>query len=286
MIRTTLRRLVMGLSTVLGFGQRGFFIPYRYAAGIKPAGERPAYDAVEAHFVAEEDTFERLIEAIDSLAVDLRSIGFESPPAPRWDQSWFPRADAAAAYAMVRALKPKRIIEVGSGHSTRFLARAVKDGTLETHITAIDPAPRAGIGELGVETIPTTLQDADPAIFATLQSGDFLFIDSSHILMPGTDVDILFNRILPTLPSGVLIHIHDIFLPDDYPKNWDWRGYNEQLAVSTLILGNAYEVLWSSRYATTRMAERLDASALGRIPMPDEALESSLWLRKKSGNDA
>jgi len=81
---------------------------------------------------------------IEDLAPELEAIGADRPPQPRWDQDWFPRLDAAAAYAIVRKTQPRRIVEVGSGHSTRFLARAVADGKLETEITAIDPQPRAG----------------------------------------------------------------------------------------------------------------------------------------------
>src|SRR5262245_31183128 len=84
-----------------------------------------------------------LLSLIEGHARELEAIGPDAPPAPRWNQDWFPRLDAAAAYAMVRALRPKRIVEVGSGHSTRFLARAVADGGLDTRITAIDPEPRA-----------------------------------------------------------------------------------------------------------------------------------------------
>jgi predicted O-methyltransferase YrrM len=86
-----------------------------------------------------------LLDSIEQHAADLEKIGAAPPPAPRWNQDWFPRLDAAAAYAMVRALRPRRIVEVGSGHSTRFMARAVEDGGLPTQILAIDPAPRAAL---------------------------------------------------------------------------------------------------------------------------------------------
>ena len=78
------------------------------------------------------------LEAIEALAPALEAIGGDSPPAPRWNQDWFPRLDAAAAYTMVRRHRPARIVEVGSGHSTRFIARAVADGALRTRIIAID----------------------------------------------------------------------------------------------------------------------------------------------------
>ena len=106
--------------------------------------------------------------------------------------------------------------------ATRLLSRAL-GGVGE--ILAIDPAPRADIADLpGVRVVPSTLQASPHDIFDGMKAGDVLFIDSSHILMPGSDVDILLNRVLPRLPSGTLIHIHDIFLPFDYPAIWGWRA--------------------------------------------------------------
>ena len=102
-----------------------------------------------------------MLSFIEKYALELEAIGSEPPPAPRWDQDWFPRLDAAAAYAMVRTLRPRRIVEVGSGHSTRFLARAVADGGLATKIIAIDPRPRARITGLPVEWLQTHVETLD-----------------------------------------------------------------------------------------------------------------------------
>ena len=154
-----------------------------------------------------------LLKLIEGYAAELESIGGAPPPAPRWDQDWFPRLDAAAAYAMVRSLRPRRIVEVGSGHSTRFLCRAVADGQLDTRIIAIDPRPRANIQGLKVEWMKLPVQQVDP--FPALEDNDILFIDSSHQVRPGNDLDFLLNRVIPRLPRGVRVHFHDIFLPDD-----------------------------------------------------------------------
>ena len=270
----TWRRLGMGLATVLGLGRRGFFIPYRYA-GLLPR-ERPPYG--DDAFVAARGGFHAHIAAMDGFAADLERIGVDAPPEPRWGQDWFPRLDAAAAYAMVRTREPSAIVEVGSGHSTRFMARAVRDGGLQTRITAIDPAPRATLGGLGIDLIESTVQGAGEAPFSGLAPGDVLSMDSSHVLMPGSDVDFLLNRVLPSLEPGVLIHIHDVFLPDDYPPEWGWRGYNEQLCVAPLIGGGAYRVLWSSHYVATRMARALEGTVLSRLEIPEGAHESSFWL--------
>lgn len=271
----------MGLQTVLGLRRQGFFIPYRYAESV------PAYQALYAalaeRFAAAEATLSEVLEAADSHAETLLGIAAERapPPAPRFDQSWFPTLDAVAAYTLVRQYRPRRIVEIGSGHSTRFMARAVRDGGLTTEITAIDPAPRATLTGLPIRFVPAVVQTADPSLFLALEPGDVLFIDSSHILMPGTDVDWLFNRILPLLPAGVLVHIHDIFLPDDYPGDWAWRGYNEQQGVGPMLLGG-FRLLFSSHYAATRMAQGVAGSVVGQLPTVREARPASLWLIKQT----
>jgi len=276
----TMRRLLMGLQTVLGVRRRGFFIPYRHADSLPPAGHTPLYGEIDKAMAAREAAFAELIGAIDGYADALLAIGDEAPPAPRWEQDWFPRLDAAAAYALVRTGQPRRIIEVGSGHSTRFLARAVRDAGYGCEITAIDPAPRAAITGLGVKTVNATIAQAGLSAFDDIEAGDIVFIDSSHILMPGSDVDDLLNRVLPRLPAGALVHVHDMFLPDDYPAAWGWRGYNEQSAVAAVVLTGAYEIVFASHYASTRMTAKLADTVLGRLPLVDGALETSLWLRK------
>ncbi|MEQ8246901.1 MAG: class I SAM-dependent methyltransferase [Alphaproteobacteria bacterium] len=271
-----LRHLWFGLSTVTGLGRRGFFIPYRYAESVAP--RQSVYDAIAERFATYESEFSRTLETIEDVAAAL--IALNGPaPAPRWQQDWFPRADGAAAYALVRRHQPARIVEVGSGHSTRFLAQAIADGGFPCAFTAIDPAPRAAIDSLPIDVQRRTVQRVDTDVFAALVAGDVLFIDSSHIMMPGTDVDVLFNRVLPGLPAGVLVHIHDVFLPDDYPSTWQWRGYNEQLAVAALLQGGRFSPMWSSRYVATRMQDAVAASVLARLPLPPGAVESSLWLR-------
>lgn len=271
------RRLRMGLETLLGLRRQGFFIPYRYAESVAPA--QPVYTALADRFAAAEPVFLDLLRGAEDYADALLAIAQEAGASgsPKFAQDWFPTLDAVAAYVVVRQYGPRRIVEVGSGHSTRFLARAVRDAALPTEITAIDPQPRAEIRDLPVKVHTAVMQTADPALFAALQPGDILFIDSSHILMPGTDVDWLFNRVLPQLPQGVLLHIHDIFLPDDYPQDWAWRGYNEQQAIGPLLAGG-YQPVFASHYALTRLARAVSDSIVGRLPHVAEARPASLWL--------
>jgi predicted O-methyltransferase YrrM len=271
-LRGRWRRFALGLPTVLGLKPRGWFIPHRYAPLLPPPGAQPPYPAIERLFEEHADQFAAVLDAVDAQADALESCK------AMFEQSWFPSLDAAVAYTLVRERKPRHIIEVGSGHSTRLLSKAV-GGVGE--ILAIDPAPRADIADLpGVRVKSSTLQAAPATVFDGLVQGDVLFIDSSHILMPGSDVDILLNRVLPRLPSGTLVHIHDIFLPFDYPAIWGWRAYNEQQGVVPLLTSGAYKPLFSSVWAERRMADRLAASVISRLPRPPDALPASLWLEK------
>lgn len=272
-LRGRWRRLVLGLPTVMSLTPRGWFIPHRYAPLLPPPGAQPPYAAIERLFEDRAEAFDSVIALIDSHAAALEAMH------ALLNQSWFPSLDAAAAYALMRDRKPQHLIEVGSGHSTRVLAKAL--GGLG-EILAIDPAPRADIAGLpGVQIVPSTVQAAPLDLFDRLGRGDVLFIDSSHILMPGSDVDLLLNRVLPRLPSGVIVHIHDIFLPFDYPPVWGWRAYNEQQGVLPLMSTAAYVPLFSSVWARQRMPERLAQSVVARLPLPQEAMSTSLWLEKQ-----
>lgn len=272
-LRGRWRRFALGLPTVLGMKPRGWFIPHRYAPLLPPPGAQPPYPAIERLFEEHTDQFAAVLDAVDARAEVLEGCK------ALFEQSWFPSLDAAVAYALVRERKPRHIIEVGSGHSTRLLSKAV-GGVGE--ILAIDPAPRADIADLpGVRVKSSTLQAAPAKVFDGLMRDDILFIDSSHILMPGSDVDILLNRVLPGLPSGALVHIHDIFLPFDYPAIWGWRAYNEQQGVVPLLTSGAFKPLFSSVWAERRMADRLAASVISRLPRPPDAMPASLWLEKR-----
>lgn len=275
------RRLRLGLPTIVGLARKGYFIPYRYANTLPPEAEREGYRWVETLFAQSEPDFLSLLEDEACIADIANRFDGAKPPLPRWQQSWFPRLDGLAAYLMVARHRPATIVEVGSGHSTRFLAAAVKDLRLPTQIIAIDPAPRADLKTLkDVRLEPATVQSVDRSLFDRLHPGDFLMVDSSHIAMPGSDVDVLLGRVLPHLPRGVFLQIHDIFLPDAYPAAWDWRGYNEVSSVLGLMAGDGFRPVWSSHWIATRRKDLLSKGALSSIMVPEGAFETALWLRK------
>ena len=270
------RRFRLGAQALLGLDRGGFIIPYRY-----PKAAAQGYPALVPYFAAANPLIVGQLQIIAQFAPALRAIG-GPPPEPRFDQDWFPRLDAAALYALVRERQPSRIIEIGSGHSTRFASRAIRDGGLATEITCIDPSPRALIAGLSVRHERKLLHEVAEDLADRLEAGDFLIVDSSHVAMPGTDLDRLLAQVLPSLKRGVFVHFHDIFLPDSYPEAWAWRGYNEQLLLAALIIGQAFAVHFSSHWLRTHVPELLKEHPVMELPMKPGALESSLWLEKTS----
>ncbi len=271
----------MGLVTLFAPQHpQGFFIPHRFAAASQRRAAQLFYPRIDEIFQQNQELFLRLLEEAEAFETEFQSIGSKPPPQPRWDQNWFTGLDAIAAYTLVRTRKPGRLVEVGAGHSTRFFAKAISDSGGTTRHVVIDPEPRASLAGLAIHHEAKLVTDVPEAAWTSLQAGDMVSIDSSHILMPGTDVDHLLNDVLPILPSGVIVHFHDMFLPDPYPEAWQWRGYNEQTAVAGLITGGAYTVVFSSHFVATRYANRIEKSAIGPFAAYAGAPPSSLWLRK------
>jgi predicted O-methyltransferase YrrM len=272
-----MRRLSMALETALGLRRRGFFIPYRHACATPAPPDAPGYPAAAALFAQAEPDFAETLAAIEACGGRLAALDGPAPE-PRWGQSWFPRLDGAAAYALVATRRPRRIVEVGSGHSTRFLARAARDVGAGTEILCLDPAPRAPLPpEVAHRAELLAPEHAD--LFAALAPGDVAFFDSSHVLFPHTDVDLILTRILPALAPGVLVHVHDVFLPNPYPESWSWRGYGEQSGVAAWLLAGGLRPVFSSRWALTRMGAAA-RPAIAALPLPEDAVESSFWAEK------
>ena len=255
---------------------QGVFVPHRYARSL--LAEVPVPELAPLFRAAQAGMADLLAE-MDGHRDRWQAFSGAKPPDPRWEQSWFPGLDGAAAYSMVRKHRPRRILEIGSGHSTRFLARAILDGGLDTDLICIDPAPRASIAALKAQFFSKTLQETELSALPDLAPGDVLFIDSSHLSLPGSDVDLIFSRLLPRLPAGVFVHIHDILLPDPYPEAWRWRVYGEHLPVASWLAAGGLKVVFSSAWVRSRMADTL-SPAVAAIPRPADAIETSLWTVK------
>ena len=145
-------------------------------------------------------------------------------------------------------------MEVGSGNTTKFVRRAISDHGLPTRIVSIDPHPRAEVDGICDEMIRQPLEDIDLAIFSELGAGDMVFVDNSHRSFQNSDVTVVFLDVVPALAPGILLGIHDIFLPLDYPPEWAQRFYNEQYLLAAFLLGGhhgyriEFPALWTAMH--------------------------------------
>jgi predicted O-methyltransferase YrrM len=269
-LRAKLSRLRALVSTALGRPE-GFFTQYPYTGLTEPVSE--PYPEMEA--LCAQSAYREFLDDMSRYAVELTALD-DGPTDPVLGRGMFPAIDGVATYAAIRKFRPKRIVEIGSGDSTYFLAYGVKKNGFGS-VTCIDPKPRRAIEDLGVMFQARMLTAADCALADELEQNDILFIDSSHIMLPGMDVDIQFNRLFPRLNRGVLVHLHDIFLPDDYPPHWRSRHYTEQNALIGWIYSKYFELIWPGQYVLTRHAVALQAAVAG-VARLDGA--GSFWMRR------
>jgi hypothetical protein len=180
---------------------------------------------------AKESALAKKVSAKDDIAARAKLV------ADAHRNDYFPPADSETLYRVVRHMRPRRIVEVGSGYSTRIMRAAIRDGAFACTLTAIDPAPRADIHSAADTIIERSAVGLDRADFKELSASDILFVDGSHYVFNGTDATFLFLEILPLLPPGVAVHVHDICLPYEYDGLFSSRFYNEQYLLAALLLG-------------------------------------------------
>jgi hypothetical protein len=185
------------------------------------------------HYRAMLRSFLPLLDTITRIAPRARVGGVE----PHWINDWFPAFDAVSLYGFVATRRPRRLIEIGSGNSTLFARRAVRDHGTGTRIVSIDPAPRAEVDARCDEIVRAPLEDVPQAFFEGAAPADMIFFDGSHRAFQNSDATVFFTEILPMLPAGTLVGVHDIFLPYDYPEAWLGRWYSEQYLLACWLLG-------------------------------------------------
>ncbi|AKF86209.1 Methyltransferase domain-containing protein [Myxococcus fulvus] len=204
--------------------------------------------------------------------------------------SEFGTVDAEVAYGLVRELRPRRLFEIGSGWSTRLSAQACRknegEGAPACELVAFEPYPsevlRAGFPGL-TRLEPLKAQDIPYSEVERLEENDILFIDSSHVLKVGSDVQVEFLELLPRLKKGVVVHVHDIFLPAEYPRAWvleHRRFWTEQyLLQAFLSFNDSFEVLWGSSFMHLTHPERLRQAFPSYRGAPED-WPGSFWLRR------
>ena len=195
----------------------------------------------------------------------------------------FDGTDALVAYCMIRHFQSRLIIEVGSGFSSLIAAEAIAKNEASALI-CIDPFPpdflRKGVPGLR-SLIEKKVEDVDLEFFSQLQAGDILFIDSSHTVRIGGDVNYLFLEVLPRLKPGVIVHVHDIFFPFDYPRDWvmdELRFWTEQYLLQAFLSFNSeFEVLMANAYLAHRWMGELKATFTNSPSWGG----GSFWMRRR-----
>ncbi len=175
---------------------------------------------------------------------------------PGWNNGYFPGLDVIMLYTMIAELRPEHYIEIGSGTSTKVVYKAKVENDLNTKIIAIDPSPRREVEQIVDVFEKRNLQDVSLEYFKDLRETDIVFFDGTHLLFPNSDVMWFFLEVLPILKKGVVVHIHDIYLPYDYPDFMINRYYNEQYILASCLLSNTkkYEVICPNYYIYTDKA--------------------------------
>ena len=199
----------------------------------------------------------------------------------------YPLIDACVLQAFLRHLRPARVVEVGAGYSSLVTARVNReflDG--QAHFTAVDPYPLdflergvAGLTELRREQV----QETPFEVFDQLGPNDVLFIDTTHTVKTGGDVPWIYNQILPRLRSGVVVQLHDSYLPWDYPEVevFAGKGWNElYIMQSFLVWNSAFEVLFGTHWMKRRHWDVLRRAFPDLLEEDIDRDASSLWIRR------
>ena len=272
----------------LDWGAYFFRFDYDYLPNLRPMERSTGGRQIAARINRDSTRIHDSIKLMNDFAEPMSRIRQEADPAdpsqPHWfNDSWMPSLDAAMLYTLVAHHRPATYFEVGSGNSTKFVRRAIRDHGLSTRIVSIDPQPRAEVDNICDEVIRARIEETDiEAIAARAQPGDVVFVDNSHRSFPGSDVTVSLMEWMPALPAGTIFGVHDICLPFDYHECYKAYFYNEQYMLGMYLLGGALNdtILMPTYYA--QRVERYDhALALlqDRIGLAEHVRGgASLWI--------
>ena len=263
-------------------------VDYPYRAEVRYGAGRPAHPELLDLVGRGRDRYTAFLTSLGEIQADFAQLPLEGrydTLTPFWLNTWFPPLDGMALTGMLRDLNPARFVEVGSGVSTKFARRAVAMYGLPTRLTSIDPQPRNEIDRICDEVIRQPLERCRMEMFDGLEPGDVFFLDSSHRSFQGSDVTVFFLEILPRLKPGVIVHVHDIYLPFDYISGHLPRQWNEQyLLASALLFGpDRFEILFPAWFIGRDADLAAHAGAvLRRGPLAEMDLYgASFWMRMR-----
>jgi hypothetical protein len=219
------------------------FLDYRVESKPRYGYGKPPHQLLVEIISKNRETYLELLQhavAYKEVFWNIKESSLENNPlSPTWNNGFLPGLDIINIYTMIRHFKPNRYVEVGSGNSTKVAYKAKLDGQLTTTIVSIDPQPRAEIDKLADEVYRQPFETLDIKIVDQLNENDLLFIDNSHRMLPNSDATVFFLEVLPKLKKGVIVHIHDIYLPYDYPQEMCDRFYSEQYGLAIFLIANS-----------------------------------------------
>lgn len=224
-----------------------------------------------------------LAEAEQEELVRILAPLMEELPEDRWQpgNGMYGRADAAVLHAMLRHHAPKRLLEIGSGYSTAVTLDVVDRHLPDLQVTCVEPHSERLRSRLrpddDVTIIETPVQDVSLDLFTQLEAGDVLLIDSTHVLKPGSDVAWLYLHVLPTLPSGVIVHVHDVHWPFEYLEQWirEGRDWTETYLLRAFLTHNdAWRIRLMTSWVWTAREELLPQSLRGQPT-------GALWMQRR-----
>lgn len=214
-------------------------LPLDHRAVVSATDPNFVYKEVLERIRAQDYLYDDLIRRMkEPMALATRAIQRTAADGkqPFWNNTYFQGNDASTSWAMSAITRPARIVEIGSGNSTKFFRHSIEYNAIDTRLICIDPAPRTEISAIADEIHYKPVQEVSRDVFSALKPGDILFFDGSHLVVQGSDTQFVFLEILPRLPKGVLVHIHDINLPYEYRQFYRSRFYGEQYMLAALLV--------------------------------------------------
>jgi hypothetical protein len=248
---------------------------------------KPPHPGLYEIINAKRDLYKSILEEALGYRNSFLSIsknGQENDPnKPVYNNGFLPGLDIVGIYTILSRFRPETYIEVGSGNSTKVAYKAITENKLGTKIVSIDPMPRAEIDQIADTVIRKPFEETDFEFIFSLKENDVLFIDNSHRILPNSDSMVFYMEVLPRLAKGVIVHIHDIYLPYDYPQFMCDRFYSEQYGLAMFLLANSekYRPLLPNYF----ISEDRELSSILDPLWNDPALKNvekhggSFWLR-------
>ncbi len=271
----------------LAFVRKHYYAPVIDAGDIRhpldAARELPGLDLNEAG--------QRALLQSFHYAEQLAALPLKKPAVDRfgYENTTYAEGDAEMLYNMIRHFRPRRIVEVGSGQSTLMAMEAIaankrEDARYVCRVTCIEPFEQPWLEQLGVEVIRKRVEDCPVDLVRSLAANDFFFIDSSHVIRPQGDVLHLYQRLLPQVSPGVIVQVHDVFTPRDYPAKWvidDRRLWNEQYLMEAFLAFNpAFEVLLAVNWLSNDRRDWLAGACPMLMKKPGKQ-PGAFWMRRK-----